>query len=70
MVPRAGERTQRKDELRRRVSDDATQGLVVGAKGAPLTPSMDEWNDHLAAGHAEYRGWCILCKLDKETGYQ
>ena len=24
-------------------------------------PSMDEWDGHLAAGHAEYRGWCPFC---------
>ena len=27
----------------------------------PLTPSVDELDDHLAKGHAEYRGWCMVC---------
>ena len=41
MVPGERKKTQRKDELRRQVSDDAVQGLVVDADGA--LHSMDEW---------------------------
>ena len=53
MVPKEPERTQRKDELRLQVDENTAEGLVVRAKRAPLTPSMDEWDDHLAAGQAE-----------------
>ena len=61
MVPRERERTQRKDELRLRVGENTAEGLFVRAKRAPLRPNMDEWDDHPAAGHAGYRGWCMLC---------
>ena len=61
MVPGERERTQRNDELRLEVGDKTAEGLVVRANGAPLTPSMDEWDDHPAAGHVKYRGWCLLC---------
>ena len=61
MVPGERERTQRNDELRLEVGDKTAEGLVVRAKRAPLTPSMDEWDDHLAPGHVKYRGWCLLC---------
>ena len=50
MVPEGRGRTQRKDELRRQVEDDTTQGLVVRAKRAPSAPSMDERDDRLSAG--------------------
>ena len=60
MVPGGRGRTQRKDELRRQENDDTIQGLVVKAKRAPSAPSMDELDDHLSAGHAEYPGWCPL----------
>ena len=40
---------------------DAAQGPVVKAKKAPSAPSLDEWEGHLAAAHAEYRGWCPFC---------
>ena len=43
------------------MDENAAECPVVRAKRAPLTPSMDEWEDHLAAGHAEYRGWSRLC---------
>ena len=61
MVPERRERTQQKDELRLQRNEDVAEGLVVRAQRAPLTPSMDEWDDHLAAGHAENGGWCMLC---------
>ena len=60
--------TQRKDELRHQVDDDTAQGLVVRAKRAPSAPSMDERDDHLAAGHAEYRGWCPLYVAGRRDG--
>ena len=31
------------------------------AKKAPSLPSLDEWDGHLAARHAEYLGWCLFC---------
>ena len=62
------ERVQRKDELRSQVDE----GPVVKAYRAPSAPSMDEsegavpnneeWDDHLAAGHAQCRGWCMLLR--------
>ena len=61
MVPRERERTQRKDVLRLLVDEDTPEGLVVRAERAPLTPSMDEWDDPLAAGHAEHGAWCMHC---------
>ena len=65
MVPGGRERKQREDELQRQVEDDSAQGPVVRAKKAPSAPSMDEWDGHLAAGHAEYRGWCPFCVAGK-----
>ena len=44
---------------------DAGQRPNVKAKKAPSAPSLDEWNGHVAAGHAEYRGWCPLCVAGK-----
>ena len=35
------------------------------AKKAPSGPSLDEWDGQLAAGHAEYRGWCPFCVAGK-----
>ena len=61
MVPGGRGRTQRKDELRHQMDVDLTQGPVVRAKKAPSAPIMDECDGHLAAGHAEYRGWCPFC---------
>ena len=61
MVPGGRERTQREDELQRQVEDDSAQGPVVRAKRPSSAPSVDEWDGHLAAGHAEYRGWCPFC---------
>ena len=58
MVPGGRERTQREDELQRQVEDDSAQGPVVRAERPSSAPSMDEWDGHLAAAHAEYRGWC------------
>ena len=65
MVPGGRERTQREDELQRQVEDDSAQGPVVRAKRPSSAPSMDEWDGHLAAGHAEYRGWCPFCVAGK-----
>ena len=67
MIPKERERTQRKDELRLQVGENTAEGLVVRAKRAPWTPSMDEWDDHLAAGQAEYRGWCFAGKGDRAS---
>ena len=65
MVPGGRERTQREDELQRQVEDDSAQGPVVRAKRPSSAPSMDEWDGHLAAAHAEYRGWCPFCVAGK-----
>ena len=65
MVPGGRERTRREDELQRQVEDDSAQGPVVRAKRPSSAPSMDEWDGHLAAGHAEYRGWCPFCVIGK-----
>ena len=65
MVRGGRERTQREDELQRQVEDDSAQGPVVRAKKAPSAPSMDGWDGHLAAGHAEYRCWCPFCVVGK-----
>ena len=61
MVLGERERAQRNDELRLEVGDKTAEGLVVRAKRASPAPSMGEWDDHLAAGHVKYRGWCLLC---------
>ena len=42
------------------MGEDTTEGLVVRAKRASLTPGMDEWDDRRATGHAEYHSWCEL----------
>ena len=47
------------------VEGDAAQGPVVKAKMAPSPASLDEWDGHLAAGHAEYREWCAFCVAGK-----
>ena len=60
MVQEGRGRTQRKHELRRQMDDDTAQFLVVRAKRAPSASTLDELDDHLAAGHAEYRGRCPL----------
>ena len=65
MVPGGRERTEREEQLQRQIEDDAAQGPVVKAKKAPSAPSLDEWDGHLAAGHAEYRGWCPFCVAGK-----
>ena len=59
------ERTEREEQLQRQTDGDAAQGPVVKAKNAPSAPSLDEWDGHLAAGHAEYRGWCPFCVASK-----
>ena len=64
-VPGGRERTQREDELQRQVEDDSAQGPVVRAKKAPSALRMDEWDGQLAAGDAEYRGWCPFCVAGK-----
>ena len=61
MIPGGRKRTQREDELQRQEEDDSAQGVVVRAKKAPSAPSVDDGDGHLAAGHAEYRGWCPFC---------
>ena len=65
MVPGGRGGTQREDELQRQVEDDSAQGPVVRAKKAPSEPSMDDWDGHLAAEHAEYPGWCPFCVAGK-----
>ena len=35
------------------------------AKRAPSAASLDEWDGHLAAGHADHRGWCPSCVVGK-----
>ena len=54
VVPGGRERTEREEQLQRHIEGDAAQGPVVKAKKAPSAPSLDEWDGHLAAGHAEY----------------
>ena len=61
LVPAVRERRHREAEVQRQLEDDSAQGPVVRAKKAPSAPSMDEWEDHLAAGHAEYGAWCPFC---------
>ena len=65
MVPRGRERTEREEQLQRQIKGNAAQGPVVKAKKAPSDPSLDEWDGHLAAGHAGYRGWCPFCVAGK-----
>ena len=66
VVPEGREKTEREEQLQRQIEGDAAQGPVVKAKEAPSAPSLDEWDGHLAAGHAEYRGWCPFCVVGKE----
>ena len=65
MVPGVRERTEREEQLQRQIEGDAAQRPVVKAKKAPSAPSLDEWDGHLAAGHAEYRGWCPFSDAGK-----
>ena len=37
----------------------------VTKKDPSAPPSLDEWDRHLAAGHAEDRGWCPFCVAGK-----
>ena len=59
MVPEEREKTPRKDELRRQMSDDVSHCLVVGADGD--LPSRDKQDHRLVTVRAEYRSWCMLC---------
>ena len=64
------ERTAREEQLQRQIESDTAQGPVVKAKRDPSAPSLEEWDGHLEAGHAEYRGWCpfpIACKGKSEA---
>ena len=61
VVPGGRERTERKEQLQCQIEGDAAQEPVVKAKKAPSAPSLDEWDGHLAAGHAGHRGWCPFC---------
>ena len=70
MVPGERETMQRNDELRLEVGDKTAEGLVLRANGAPLTPSMDEWDVNLAAGHVKYRGWCLLCVVSHSMSWK
>ena len=63
MVPEERERMLRKDELRRQMSDDVAQGLVVSADGKQ--PSRDKRDHRLETGRAEYRSWCVLCVAEE-----
>ena len=65
MVPGGRQRTEREEQLQLQIEGDAAQGPVVKGKKAPSAPSLDEWDGHLAAGHAEYRGWCPFCVAGK-----
>ena len=62
------ERTEREEKLQRQVGGDAPEGPVVKAKKVSSALSLDEWDGHLAAGRAEYRGWCPFCVADKRKG--
>ena len=44
------------------MESDSVKGPVVKAKKAPSAPSLDEWDGHVAAGDAEYRGSAWLAK--------
>ena len=59
-------RTELEDQLQRQIEGDTVQGPVVKAMKAPSVPSLDEGDGHLAAGHAENRGWCPFCVAGKE----
>ena len=63
MVPEERERMPQKDELRRQMSDDVAQGLVVGADGD--LPGRDKRDHRLVTGRAEYRSWCMLCVAEE-----
>ena len=65
-VPGGRERTEREEQLQRQSEDVAAQGPVVKAKKAPSAPSLVEWDGHLGAGHAEYRGGVHSALLAKE----
>ena len=62
MVPRERERMQRKDELRRQVSDDVAEGLVLGVGGD--LPVCNERDDCPVTGRAEYQSWHGLCMAE------
>ena len=62
LVPGGRERTGGEEQLQPQIEGDGAQGLFVKVKKAPSASSLGEWNGDLAAGHAEYRGWCPLCK--------
>ena len=47
------------------MNGDAAQGPVGKAKKAPSALCLDEWDGHLVARHAEYRGWCPFCVAGK-----
>ena len=63
-IPGRRERTQREEELQRQVEGDSAQGPVVKAKKSASAPSSEEWDGHLAAGHAEYPR-CPFCVAGK-----
>ena len=50
------------DEL---IEDDSAQGPPARVKKAPAAPSLAEWEEHIAAGHTQYRGWCPFCVAGK-----
>ena len=53
MVPEERERMPRKDELRRQMSDDVAQGLVVGVDGD--LPSRSKRDQGQVTGRSECR---------------
>ena len=70
VVPGGERGPNEKSNCGRQIEGDAAQGLVVKAKKAPSAPSLDEWDGHLAAGHAEYRGsypFCVAGKRKNEA---
>ena len=55
----------REQVLQDQIEGDTAQGPVVKVKKAPAAPSTQEWEEHLASGHASYRGWCPFCVAGK-----
>ena len=49
---------------------DAAQWTDVTAKKAPSASSLNEWDGHSAARHAEYRGWCPFCAAGKGKSHR
>ena len=60
VAPGGRERTEREEQLQRQVESDTAQRPFVKAQSG-----LDQWNGHLAARRAGYRGWCPSCVAGK-----